>query len=227
MKIPIEIFCQKLIVSNVISAVLDHQKPKIFFAGQPWWPTYSASPSFKNLWIRPCVLPTMSKVFEKLMHYQVSEYVDKRLSPFLCGYRKWFNTQTVDLSLLEKWKNALDKKGFCRGSVIDLSKAFDTINFELLIAKLNAYGFSEPPLKFIYNYLKDWLQHIKISLTFSEWNKHIQGVIQRSVLGALLFNIYLNDLFYILNDFNICNYVDDTTPNVCDSSLKVVIEKLE
>ena len=64
-------------------------------------------------------------------------------------------------------------------------------------------------------------------MTFSEWNKLIQGVIQRSVLGALLFNIYLNDLFYILNDFNICNYVDDTTTNVCDSSLKVVIEKLE
>ena len=109
------------------------------------------------------VLPTMSKVFERLMHHQVSEYIDKHLSPFLCGYRKGFNTQTALLSLLEKWKSTLDKKGFAGAVLMDLSKAFDTINHELLIAKLNAYGFSEPSLKLIYNYLKDRLQHIKIN----------------------------------------------------------------
>ena len=136
------------------------------------------------------VLPTMSKVFERLMHHQVSEYIDKHLSPFLCGYRKGFNTQTALLSLLEKWKSTLDKKGFAGAVLMDFSKAFDTINHELLIAKLNAYGFSEPSLK-------------------------------------LLFNIYLNDLFHILNDVDIVNYADGTTPNVCDSSLKVVTEKLE
>ena len=95
----------------------------------------------------------MSKVFVGLMHHQVSEYKDKHLSPFLCGYRKGFNTQTAFLSLLEKWKSTLDKKGFAGAVLMDLPKAFDTINHELLIAKLNAYGFSEPSLKLIYNYL--------------------------------------------------------------------------
>ena len=53
LKMLIEIFCQKLIVSNVILAFLDHLKPKAFFVGQPWWPTLSTTP-FQNLWIRPC-----------------------------------------------------------------------------------------------------------------------------------------------------------------------------
>ena len=101
---------------------------------------------------------------------------------------------------------------------MDLSKAFDTINHELLIAKLNAYGFSEPSLKLIYNYLKDRLHHIKINSTFSEWSELIQGVSSVFFLGSLLFNIYLNDLFYILNDVDICNYAD---------VIEVVIEKLE
>ena len=77
---------------------------------------------------------------------------------------------------------------------MDLSKAFDTVNYKPLIAKLNVYGFNEPSLKLIYNYLKDQLQHIKINSTFSEWSELIQGVPQGSALGALLFNIYLNDV---------------------------------
>ena len=108
-----------------------------------------------------------------------------------------------------------------------LSKAFDTINHEVLIAKLNTSGFSEPSLKLIYNYLKDQLQHIKINSTFSEQSELIQGVPQGSILGPLSFNIYLNGVFYILNNVDICNYAYETTPNVCDSSLKVVTEKLE
>ena len=54
----------------------------------------------------------MSKVFERLMHHQVSVHIDKHLLSFLCGYRKRLNTQTALFSLLEKWKSALDKKGF-------------------------------------------------------------------------------------------------------------------
>ena len=161
------------------------------------------------------------------MHHEVSEYIEKHLSPYSCGYRKRFNTQTALLSLLEKWKSASDKKEFAGAVLMDLSKAFNTINHELLIAKLNACGFSEPSLRLLYDYLKDRLQDIKINSTFSEWSELIQGVRQGSALGPLLFNIYLNDLFYILNDADICNYSDDKIPNVCKSSLKVVIEKLE
>ena len=78
------------------------------------------------------------------MHHQVSEYIGKDLSSFSCGYGKEFSTQTALLSLLEKWKSTLHKKGFAGAVLMDLSKAFDTINHELLIAKLNGYGYSEP-----------------------------------------------------------------------------------
>ena len=89
---------------------------------------------------------------------------------------------------------------------MDLSKAFDTINHELLIAKLHAYGFSKSSLTLLFSYLSDRWQRTKINLSFSDWHELLQAVPQGSVLGPLLFNIYLNDLFNILKDANICNF---------------------
>ena len=86
-------------------------------------------------------MPVVSKVFEILLIKQISLYVQEYLSPYLRGYRKGFSTQQALLSLIERWKNVLDKKGYAGSVLMDLSKALDTLNHDLFIAKLYAYGF--------------------------------------------------------------------------------------
>ena len=108
-----------------------------------------------------------------------------------------FIVQHALLVMVEKWKESIDKGGFAAGVLMDLSKAFDTINHALLIAKLYAYGFSLSSLEIIYDYLSDRFQRTKINTSFSSWSALLCGVPQGSVNGPKYFNIYLNDLFYL------------------------------
>ena len=104
---------------------------------------------------------------------------------------------------------------------MDLSEAFDTINHELLIAKLHAYWCSKDTLKLVFSNISERWQRTMIKKSFSSWSALLQGVPKGSALGPVLFNIYLNDLFYFLS-FDVCNFADDTTPCVCNKNLEFV-----
>ncbi len=110
---------------------------------------------------------------------------------------------------------------------MDLSKAFDCIQHDLLLAKLNAYGFSREALCLIHNFLEGRQQRVKVNGSFSTYEHLSLGVPQGSVLGPLLFNIYINDLLFSFDKTDICNYADDTTIYACNKNLDNVIGKLE
>ena len=101
------------------------------------------------------VLPVVSKIYERIMQKRILEYIDKHLSPQLRGYRKKYSTQMTLISMLEKLKLSIDNKGFAGRVLMDLSKVFDTINHQLLLAKLHAYGFSKQASAITRSYLSN------------------------------------------------------------------------
>ena len=172
-------------------------------------------------------MPSISKIFETEIYTQISTYIDKFLSPFLCGFRKGFSTQHCLMRFISLWQKSMDNGILGSALLTDLSKAFDCLNHELLIAKLEAYGFSNSALHYIYNYLSNRKQRVKVNNSFSEWCNILFGVPQGSILGPLLFNIYINDIFMSLEKCEIANFADDSTPFCFNSSIESLVKDIE
>ena len=173
------------------------------------------------------VLPSISKIFEKIMFKQIYYYMKDKLFPLLCGFREGYSTQHALLRLIEDLKKNLDNKKSAGTVLMDLSKAFDCLPHKLLLAKLKTYGFSDNSVKFMLSYLKERIQRVKINSNFSEWMEIKQGVPQGSILGPLLFNIYINDIFLVLNKSKLCNYADDNTIWVTNENKNEIVYDLE
>ena len=110
---------------------------------------------------------------------------------------------------------------------MDLYKAFDTLNHDLLLAKLHAYGFDRDSPKVLHSCLSNRYKRTKINKSFSSWRKIVFGIPKGSGLGPLLFNIYINDLFYMTKLTDVCSFANDATFQACDSSLEDLVNRLE
>ena len=109
---------------------------------------------------------------------------------------------------------------------MDLSKAYDCLPHDLLVAKLEVYDIDKTGLNLIYNYLSNCKQRTKINSWYSDWYDIVRGVPQGSILGPLLFNLFINDLFLFIERTNICNFADDNTVYSCQNDLKTILEDL-
>ena len=172
------------------------------------------------------LLPTISKVFERIMANQILPYIETFLSKFLCGFRKGHSTQHALLNMLRRWQHHLSKGNKVGALLMDLSKAFDCLSHELLIAKLEAYGFKSESLKLIHSYLFKRRHRVRISSIFSEWLTCSCGVPQGSILGPILFNIFINDMFLTFYEDDICNFADDNTLSSYGKDIEIVHSQL-
>ena len=109
------------------------------------------------------ILPVISKIFEKILCKQITMFIDLHLSKFQCGFRKGYGAEDCLLAMLEHRKSAVDKGNVFGTLFTDLSKAFDCLSHELIIAKLNAYGFNLASLKLVQSYLSKRRQRTKIN----------------------------------------------------------------
>ena len=152
---------------------------------------YKKKSKFSKENYRPIsILPNNSKVYERCLYGQISNFFEGVFSKYQCGFRKGYSAEHC-----RKMEKIVNYGGVFGALLTDLSKAFYCIPHDLIIPKLEAYGFQTDALNLVYDYLSNRKQRVKINETFSCWKNIEYGVSQGSILGPLLFNIHLCDIY--------------------------------
>uniref|UniRef100_A0A3P9K1B3 Reverse transcriptase domain-containing protein n=1 Tax=Oryzias latipes TaxID=8090 RepID=A0A3P9K1B3_ORYLA len=174
-------------------------------------------------------LSVLCKILESLVSEQLKYFLfsNSILSKYQSGFRKKHSTVTAAMKVINDIIVALDKKQYCASLFIDLSKAFDTVDHGVLKIRLLRSGLSEQAVDWFSNYLSNRTQCIKYEGLCCECVTVHRGVPQGSILGPLLFIIYINNLGLNVPDANMHFYADDTVIYCCESTLDQAIESLQ
>ena len=111
--------------------------------------------------------------------------------------------------------------------LMDLTKAYDSVNHDLIIANLEAYEVGENSLRPLQNYLSERQQRVKVALSLSEWLEIILGVTKGCILGPIYFNVFINDLLLFIKETDVCNFADDIALHACGKDLYTISNNLE
>ena len=152
------------------------------------------------------------RIFEKNLHAKKTEHLDKLqiMTPFQFGFRKNISTQDALVYVTESIRNQIDLKKIVHAALLDLSKAFHSISHEVLIEKMLSLGFSNGANALIASFLNKRIQRVNVNGIFSDWIEIKRGVPQGTVLGPLLFNLYVNDIQERLYEgCTLVQYADD------------------
>ena len=182
-------------------------------------PFYKAKdPLDKTTYTPVSVLPLLSKIYERSIFDQLSRHANKVLNKLLCDFRKAHSMQHAFFRLLQSWQKALDNSEYVGTVLMNLPKASDCISHDLLIAELEAYGLDKTILHLLRDYLSNQKQRIKTGSSFSDWCDIIRGILQGSIIGPLLFNIFINNILFFVSKSDVCNFADNNTLSSCGIS---------
>ena len=169
----------------------------------------------------------MSKVFDRAIFTQLMNHFNNIFNPLLSAFRPGYGCNTTLLKIIEDWKASLDKNHYVAAILMDLSKAFDCLPHNLLVLKLKHYGLDNKSVSLIDSYLSQRKQCVKVGDAHSSFQETLKGVPQGSILGPVLFNIFINDIFEFMTESNLYNYADDNTLSYSSTSHENLVKVLE
>ena len=174
------------------------------------------------------VLPLFSKILERLMYNRLLSFINqhKILYAFQFGFRIGHSPHLALLYLIDKVSNALENGEFVLGLFLDFSKAFDTVNHSILFEKLEYYGIRGIPLEWFRSYLDSREQYVEYNGTKSDKNIISCGVPQGSILGPLLFLLYINDLAFVSDKLFALLFADDSNMFISGKNINDLIDTM-
>ena len=160
------------------------------------------------------------------MYERIYEYLDNYLYDLLCGFLKAHSTHYVLPRLHISLEKELNNSGLVGTILMDVS-IYNSLRHDHLIVKLGTYGPDKLSITLVNGYLRFRKQKKKIGTSYNDWANVTRGIPQRLILGSLLFNILINDVFLFIEKSDICKFADDNTLFSCRDNLSIIFKSLE